>query len=58
MSAAKAWAYYDAASAHSGGCSVCGDNDEFSPSVEAFEETGETVCTDCATDLLAGEGAS
>lgn len=38
-------------------CPECGDPDG-SPSVEAFEATGETVCTDCATDLLAGEGAA
>ena len=35
-------------------CPVCGDPDG-SPSVEAFEVTGFSVCTDCATDLLAGE---
>ena len=43
----KAWAFYDAVEAHSGGCQVCGDNDEFSPDVEAFEETGEILCTLC-----------
>jgi hypothetical protein len=47
MSAVKAWAFYDAVHAHSGGCQVCGDNDEFSPDVEAFEETGEILCTLC-----------
>jgi hypothetical protein len=43
----KAWAFYDAVEAHSGGCQVCGDNDEFSPDVEAFEETGEILCSLC-----------
>ena len=47
MSAARAWAFYDAVHAHSGGCQSCGDDDEFSPNVEAFEETGEIVCSDC-----------
>jgi len=43
----KAWAYYDAAQAHTGGCTVCGDDDEFSPDAEAFEDTGRIVCTGC-----------
>ena len=38
-------------------CPECGDPDG-SPSVEAFEVTGFSVCTDCATDLLAGEGGA
>jgi len=46
VTAAKAWAFYDAVQAHSGGCQCCGD-DEFSPDVEAFEETGEILCTLC-----------
>jgi hypothetical protein len=46
----KAWAFYDAVQAHSGGCQCCGDDDEFSPDVEAFEETGELLCSDCWTD--------
>lgn len=47
MSAVYAWAFYDAVHAHSGGCQCCGDDDEFSPDVEAFEETGEILCTLC-----------
>ena len=47
MSAVKAWAFYDAVHDHSGGCQICGDDDEFSPDVEAFEETGEILCSIC-----------
>ena len=43
----KAWAFYDAVQSHSGGCQCCGDDDEFSPDVEAFEETGEILCALC-----------
>jgi len=43
----KAWAYHDAVQAHTGGCTTCGDDDEFSPDVEAFEDTGRIVCTPC-----------
>ena len=50
MSAEKAWAFYDAVTDHVGGCQVCGDDDEFSPNVEAFEETGEILCNDCWDD--------
>jgi hypothetical protein len=47
MSAVYAWAFYDAVHAHSGGCQACGEDDEFSPNAEAFEETGEIICGDC-----------
>jgi hypothetical protein len=47
MSAVYAWAFYDAVHAHSGGCQICGDDDEFAPNVEAFEETGEIICDAC-----------
>lgn len=47
MSAVYAWAFYDAVHAHSGGCAICGDDDEFAPNVEAFEETGQIICDDC-----------
>ena len=50
MSAVYAWAFYDAVHAHSGGCQCCGDDDEFSPNAEAFEETGEIVCDACWDD--------
>ncbi len=54
----KAWAYYDAVQAHAGGCTTCGDDDEFSPDVEAFEETGRIVCTPCwASEAAADEEA-
>jgi hypothetical protein len=43
----KAWAFYDAVHAHSGGCQICGDDDEFRPDEEAFNETGEIICGDC-----------
>ena len=43
----KAWAFYDAVMANSGGCQVCCETDEFSPNAEAFEETGEIMCSDC-----------
>ena len=47
MSAVKAWAFYDAVHDHSGGCQICGDDDEFSPDQEAFDETGEILCSIC-----------
>ena len=47
MSASKAWAFYDAVMANTGGCQVCFETDEFSPNAEAFEDTGEIVCGDC-----------
>jgi len=45
----------------SDGCSRCGETD-FSPNVEAFELSGETVCDDCAAAVFEansqfGEGA-
>ena len=50
MSAAKAWAFYDAVMANTDGCQVCCETDEFSPNAEAFEETGEIVCDACWDD--------
>jgi hypothetical protein len=47
MSAVYAWAFYDAVHAHSGGCQICSETEEFSPNAEAFEETGEIMCGDC-----------
>jgi hypothetical protein len=47
MSATKAWAFYDAVIDHVGGCQVCGDDDEFSPNAEAFEDTGAIMCDLC-----------
>lgn len=47
MSAVKAWAFYDAVHAHPGGCQDCGDDDAFSPNVEAFEETDRIICGPC-----------
>jgi hypothetical protein len=47
MSAAKVWALFDAMEAHSGGCVICGDDDEFSPDIEAFEEVGVLMCSAC-----------
>lgn len=41
------WRFYDAVTDHPGGCAVCGDDDEFRPNVEAFEETGQIMCDDC-----------
>ena len=47
MTPAKAWAFYDAATHNGGGCQRCGDDDEFSPVAEAWEDTGEIMCGDC-----------
>jgi hypothetical protein len=47
MSAAKVWALFDAMEVHPGGCVICGDDDEFSPDIEAFEETGVLMCSGC-----------
>jgi len=47
MSAAKAWALFDAMQVHPGGCVICGDDDEFSPNVEAFEDVGLLMCSAC-----------
>jgi hypothetical protein len=47
MSNAKVWALMDAMEIHPGGCAVCGDDDEFSPDIEAFEETGVLICSAC-----------
>ena len=47
MSAAKAWAFYDAVMERARhGCEIC-NADEFYPNAEAFEETGEIVCNAC-----------
>lgn len=50
MSAAKAWAFYDAVMANTGGCQVCCDDDGFRANAEAFEETGEIMCDECWDD--------
>ena len=47
MSAAKVWALFDAMEIHPGGCAICGDDDEFSPDIEAFEETEMLICSAC-----------
>jgi len=47
MSTAKVWALYDAVTGHLGGCAICGDDDEFSPNIEAFEETEMLICDAC-----------
>ena len=47
MSAALMWEFYDAVHAHPGGCEICGDDDEFRPNIEAFEETGKVMCDSC-----------
>lgn len=31
----------------SSGCAICGDDDQFSPSIEAFELTGKMICAEC-----------
>ena len=41
------WRLYDAVTGHLGGCAICGDDDEFSPDIEAFEETGVLICSAC-----------
>ena len=40
------WRLYDAVTDHLGGCAICGDDDEFRPNVEAFEETGQIMSQD------------
>lgn len=47
MGAAKVWALYDAVTGHLGGCAICGDDDDFSPDIEAFEETEMLICSEC-----------
>jgi hypothetical protein len=47
---AMLWRFMDAvhpANPSSGGCAFCGDQDEFSPDVEAFELTGKLICSVC-----------
>ena len=39
-----------------GGCEHCGETDEFSPNVEAFELSGELVCDDCADTVFEENG--
>lgn len=34
------------------GCAVCGEADEFSPNVEAFEVSGKLVCDECAEEII------
>lgn len=41
------WRLYDAVTCSRGGCAICGDDDEFSPDIEAFEETGVLICSLC-----------
>jgi hypothetical protein len=41
------WRLYDAVTGHLGGCAICGDDDEFSPDIEAFEETEMLICSAC-----------
>ena len=41
------WRLHDAMQFEAGGCAICGDQDEFSPNVEAFEITGKLICSDC-----------
>lgn len=53
MTAANAWAFYDAVMDRTRhGCETC-SADEFYPNAEAFEETGEIVCDACWDDELA-----
>jgi len=47
MGALSTWRMYDAVTAHVGGCQMCGDDDEFAPNVEAFEDTGMIICDAC-----------
>lgn len=44
---AMVWRLYDAMNFAEGGCSLCGDADEFTPDIEAFELTGKLICTVC-----------
>ena len=44
---AMLWRLHDAMIFAEGGCAICGDQDEFSPDVEAFEETGKLICSPC-----------
>jgi formylmethanofuran dehydrogenase subunit E len=41
----------DAMAIPRGGCETCGEV-EFSPNVEAFEETGQIMCDECAEALF------
>jgi len=44
---AMLWRLHDAMVFAEGGCAFCGDQDEFSPDVEAFELTGKLICSVC-----------
>lgn len=44
---AMIWRLHDAMAEANGGCIICGDQDGFSPNVEAFERTGCLICGDC-----------
>lgn len=44
---AMLWRLHDAMIFAEGGCALCGETDEFSPDVEAFELTGKLICTVC-----------
>lgn len=37
-------------------CARCGEDEEFSPNVEAFEISGELVCDDCAEEIFEDNG--
>lgn len=50
------WRMKDAMESNSGGCAHCGDDDEFSPNVEAFEICGELLCDDCAEEIFEENG--
>lgn len=44
---AMLWRLHDAMVFAEGGCALCGDDDEFSPDIEAFETTGKLICLAC-----------
>jgi hypothetical protein len=44
---AMLWRLMDACLYGPGGCVMCGDEDEFSPDIEAFEVTGKLICSVC-----------
>lgn len=50
----QAWALRDAMEGCNG-CQDCGDDDEFSPNLEAFELFSKLVCDDCAEAIFENE---
>lgn len=44
---AMLWRLMDACLYGPGGCVMCGEDDEFSPDIEAFETTGKLICSPC-----------